>query len=333
MEGLTVWTDAHWRAGFEAWIDATLLDAGERRRGAFEEVHLRPWSVVWRLETDRGIRYAKAGASNQRHEAGLVALLARLDPRVVDPPLAVDVGRGWLLLSDGGGRLRDLEDVDALLATLVELLPRYAHLQRAAAARVDEMVAMGVPDHRPPALVAALRRLLRRRDLLVGEFEYALNDAAVDELAFLLPRIGSVLERLHGGPIPATIEHNDLHDGNIFGADGGRVFDWGDAVIGHPCFSIAILGNSIADRFGLAADAPPLRRLRAAYADAWSDLAPAEEVERLTGDAIALGSASRAVGWGGVLSLVPPSEMEPWRAGASAWLGELLGVARGLPDA
>ena len=44
-------------------------------------------------------------------------------------------------------------------------------------------------------------------------------------------------------------------------------------------------------------------------------------------------SASRAVGWGRVLDLIPPSEMEPWRAGASAWLGELLSVARELPDA
>jgi Ser/Thr protein kinase RdoA (MazF antagonist) len=250
----------------------------------------------------------------------------------VEPPLAVDVGRGWLLLRDGGGRVRDLEDVDAVVASLVELLPRYAHLQRAGAAHVHDMVALGVPDHRPPELVGALRRLLRRRDLLVGDFEDALDDVAVDELESLLPRIGAALARLHGGPIPASIEHNDLHDGNIFFADRGRVFDWGDAVIGHPCFSVAILGNSIADRFELPADAAPLRHLRAAYADAWADLAPIEEVERLTGDAISLGSASRAVGWGRVLDLIPPSEMEPWRAGASAWLGELLGVARDLPD-
>ncbi len=333
MEGLTVWTDARWRASFAAWIDAALRAAGERRIAEPDEVHRRPWSVVWRLETDGGVRFAKAGASNQGHEPGLVALLGRLDPTVVEPPLAVDVDRGWLLLADGGGRLRDVEDVDALVASLVELLPRYARLQRASAAHVQELVTLGVPDHRPAALVAALRRLLRRRDLLVGDFEDALEPAAIDELGSLLPRIGAALARLHDGPIPAGIEHNDLHDGNIFAAGAGRVFDWGDAVIGHPCFSIAILTNSIADRFGLPADAAALRRLRAAYAEAWSDLAPLDDVERLTGDAISLGSASRAVSWGGVLAIIPADEMEPWRAGAAAWLGELLGVARELPDA
>lgn len=332
MEGLTVWTDARWRASFVAWIDAALRDAGERRLGEPEEAHVRPWSLVLRCRTDAGLRFAKAGASNQRHEAGLVALLGRLDPGVVEPPLGVDLDRGWLLLTDGGSRLREVTDLDTLVTALAELLPRYAALQRASAAHLDELVALGVPDHRPAALVPALRSLLERNDLLVGDFEDALDAAAVDELGSLLPRIGKALERLHGGAIQATVEHNDLHDGNVFAAEGGRVFDWGDAVIGHPCFSIAILGNSVADRFGLPDGAPAIRRLREAYAAAWSDLAPVQEVARLTADAIALGSASRAVSWGRVLSRIPAAEMEPWRAGAAAWLGELLGVARKLPD-
>ena len=42
MEGLTVWTDARWRASFTAWIDAALHAAGERRIAEPDEVHRRP---------------------------------------------------------------------------------------------------------------------------------------------------------------------------------------------------------------------------------------------------------------------------------------------------
>ncbi|MBX6724117.1 MAG: phosphotransferase, partial [Dactylosporangium sp.] len=33
-------------------------------------------------------------------------------------------------------------------------------------------------------------------------------------------------------PVPVTLQHHDLHGGNVFQT--GQVFDWGDSVIGHP---------------------------------------------------------------------------------------------------
>ena len=53
----------------------------------------------------------------------------------------------------------------------------------------------------------------------------------------------------------ASLQHDDLHDGNVFvgpagagGVGGGdRIFDWGDAAVGHPSGLLATL-RSIASR-------------------------------------------------------------------------------------
>lgn len=329
MEGLSVWTDARWRASFTTWIDQALGAAGERRVTDPDEVHLRPWSVVWRLETDRGVRFAKAGASSQRSEPGLIAHLATLDPSLVPEIVARDEERGWSISVDGGHRARDLEDREAVLGTLAAALPRYAGLQRAAAPTVDRMLALGVPDMRPAAVVRSLATLLEQARYLVGGGEETLTDDEVAELRERLPQLARELGRVAAGPVPPSIEHGDLHDANVYVDRGGRVFDWGDAAIGHPFASLLIVDVALENRFELLADSPEAQRLHRAYLDAWSDLAPMDELERLARDAMRLGGAQKALGWVRMLSVMPPSEIAEWRDAPAIWLRELLGTLRG----
>lgn len=54
------------------------------------------------------------------------------------------------------------------------------------------------------------------------------------------PGLGPAVERyaaVLSATTRITVEHNDLHDGNVF-ARNGRIFDWGDAVITHPFLSV-----------------------------------------------------------------------------------------------
>ena len=329
MEGLTVWTDARWRAGFEAWIDDALADAGEARRGPFDEVHLRPWSVVWRLQTDVGVRFAKAGAGSQRFEPGLLAHLATLDAALLPELVGRDEARGWSITVDGGRRARDLEEKEAVLATLEAALPRFATLQRRAAeAGVERMIALGVPDLRRAAMLPALERLLDDPASLPGGDE-ALTDAERAELHTRLPELDAALETLEAGPIPSSVDHGDLHDANVYVGGGGRVFDWGDATIGHPFASLLIVDVALENRFGLVGDTAEARRLHAAYLEPWSDLAPPAELERIATEAMRLGGAHKALGWVRMLSLMPPAEVGEWQDAPSIWLRELLQALRG----
>ena len=98
-----------------------------------------------------------------------------------------------------------------------------------------------------------------------------------DELGQLLayaPEYAELCARLSDLGIASTLQHDDLHDHNVFvpAEPGGplRVFDWGDAVVGHPFGTLLISLRVVADLAGLAPGAAELLRLRDAYLDAWT---------------------------------------------------------------
>ena len=328
MEGLAVWTDARWRASFDAWIDEALTDAGERRTGPLEVVHLRPWSTVIRTATDHGIRFAKAGASTQRHEPALLMHLALLDPGLLPEVIAVRPDVGWSITADGGARARDLPDRQAVLDAMQAVLPRYAELQAAASPSLATMLAAGTPDRRADAAAAALHLALADRSVVEGPFDDALAPAETDELVRRLPALHAALTALEAGPIPASIQHDDLHDANIFVGHGGRILDWGDAVIGHPFASLLGIEIALENRFAMRPDAPQAARLRRAYLEPWGQHGSVAELEAIARRAIELNAASRLLGWGRIMAVVPLDEIDDWRHAAAVWARELLAVLR-----
>ena len=113
------------------------------------------------------------------------------------------------------------------------MLPQYGQLQLDAFADVDELLSVGAPD--------------RRLDKLPIHYEHLLGDTpglAGDELARLerlRPRVKEMCEELATYGIPETIQHNDLHDGQVFvRGDDYRFLDWAEACISHPFFTMAI---------------------------------------------------------------------------------------------
>lgn len=67
--------------------------------------------------------------------------------------------------------------------------------------------------------------------------------------------------RLDALGLPLTIEHGDLHSGNVFSADGStaavhdaRFFDWGDAYLGNPLCSLLVALRAPGYHFGLPDD-------------------------------------------------------------------------------
>ena len=328
MEGLSVWTDPRWRAGFHAWIDEALTDAGERRTAPLEVVHLRPWSTVIRARTDRGVRFAKAGASSQRHEPGLLVHLAALDPGLLPEVVAVRPDAGWSITADGGPRARDLPDREAVLDAMAAVLPRYAELQMAAARSVPAMLAAGTPDRRADAVAAAVRDALADRSIVEGTFAEALAPAETDELVERLPELHAALAALEAGTIPTSIQHDDLHDANIFVGHGGRILDWGDAVIGHPFASLLGIEIALKNRFEMLPAAPEAERLRRAYLEPWGRHGSVAELEPVMRRAIELNATSRLLGWARIMAVVPLAEIDDWRHAAAVWARELLGVLR-----
>lgn len=302
----TDFTDPAFVASAHAWADTATRVLRERITAPIEQVHLRPWSTVFRVPTAAGALYLKCCGPTQRHEPALSALLCGSVPGSVPDVLAVHEWEPWMLVADGGAKLRDAYAGDALLAAWREILPRCAVLQRAFADRVADVLATGTPDHRTAALVSGLERALADEPVLDAGRDDALTPAERATLSRIARRVEGHLRELASFGIGATVQHDDLHDGNVLVRDGKAVlFDWGDACVSHPFMTLTVTLRVIAWRAGLEEDDAAIDALRDAYLEPWADLGSRDELRRAAELARRLGQVSRALCWHRVSAAYP----------------------------
>ncbi len=236
------WTEPDWLAEVRAWIDERVEVTGE-----VEQPHVRPWATALRLPTADGTLWFKAVAHTQAFEPALTRLLASLRPDRVTELVDADEERGWMLMRDAGTRLRE---VPASVEHFEQALPLYAEVQIAAAPAVERMVEVGVPDVRLPAFVRQVHSLA----------------ASHPELEPHLAEVEALVAELQAAGIPESVQHDDLHDGQIFVRDGHyRVLDWGDSCVSHPFHSLTVTLRAGAWKLGLPPGSPELVRMRDAY--------------------------------------------------------------------
>lgn len=317
------WSGAQWQTQARSWVEEQLTRAGRRVNGLVEP-RIRPWSLVWRVPTDDGPVWFKANNPGTVHEAVLIATLAELTPDRVLTPIAVDPTRGWSLLPDGGESLRDVLARDPDLAHWERALPGYAALQSASASRADELVARGVPDQRPELLPGLFAELLDDHEALLIGAEGGLSPELHERLRAELPSYAQRCRRLADIGIPATVQHDDLHDGNVFAGEAGyRYFDWGDASVAHPFGTLLVTLRSIRHAAKASADDARLARLRDAYLEAWTDRYDRRTLVEAADLAITLGPVSRSLSWRRALDTPDPARAD-YADAVPGWLAELL---------
>jgi phosphotransferase family enzyme len=253
---------------------------------------VRPWSTVLRVPTDAGDLWFKANMPAQAFEAAVIQTLARRRPDLVPTLLAAELDRGWMLQADGGTLLRDIVDGTDHGAWL-DILPRYAELQIDTASERDRLLAVGAPDRRLALLPAQFEKLLADRSAL-----HSLTIDELNRLRALLSRIDEECRQLAAFGLPETIQHDDLHDGQVFVRDGGYVFfDWGDSCVSHPFYTLVVTLAVLAYRLGLEHGAPELDRFRDAYLEPWTRFARRDELEHAFVLAYRLGVLARGLTW------------------------------------
>jgi hypothetical protein len=280
------WRDPAFVRSAHRWIDAQLVELDLERTGVIEQPHVALWSTVMRVPTASGDVWFKANTDALQHEAAVVSLLATERPDLIPPPLAVDRAAGWMLMSDAGRRLREVIEEERSLVRWLDVLPRYAEVQIAFADRVDDLLALGVPDLRMETLPEKYARLVATVD--VGE-----------RFRAAVPHVQSLCDRLAGFAIPETIQHDDLHDAQVFVRDDAQlVMDWGDASVSHPFFTLSVtLEGVIAWGLDDEEDSEDLAPYRDAYLAPFAavyDREPASLIEPVD-VALRLGWAARAV--------------------------------------
>jgi hypothetical protein len=281
------WDAVGWFDEAEAWIRKR-VDAPVEQRST--------WSISSILRA--GDTYFKAVPQVFGAEPAITAGLSQRHPGRVPEVVDVHLERGWVLTRDFGD--------ETLLAatglhTWITALEAYAELQLAWVDRSDELLALGCPDRTLPRLDQDLGIVLADVGAMLPGGPDGLSDDELDALPALLARLRETAARVAALEIPPTLDHGDLHAGNIALRDGEPlVFDWSDGSLALPLVSLTpiLLWDEQPECAGTALREAYFTRLGAPVA-AWDD-------------AIALGLAHQAVSYHRLTNGVAPHARWEW---------------------
>jgi phosphotransferase family enzyme len=325
LTGAATWRDPAWRGPALAWAAEQLAAHGRTPAGPPDQVRVRAWSTAFRIPTADGTVWLKSVGAGSAQEPPLAAALGGWVPDQVLVPLGADAGRRLLLLPDGGSTLR-ASGRGRFVEAWESLLADHARLQVAVAPRADEMAGLGVPDVRPPRLPDLVAGLLADDDALLTGTPDGLDPALRERLRGGLGELAERCRALAAGPVPASLQHDDLHDGNVFVAGGGsRFFDWGDASLSHPFLVLLVPLRVATTALGVPAGSPVLARLRDAYLAPWRAFAEEPVLRELADLALRVAPLVRALTWRRILRGVHAGERAEWEAAVPGWLAESTG--------
>jgi hypothetical protein len=259
------WASPGGPAATVAWARAALAELG---LSCTRVVQRKSWnlSALWQLDTSAGPLWIKQVPAFFGHEAvvlrwlGSVPDLDGLAPRL----LAERDGRMLLAHIPGEDRFgAPAAEVDLMLADL-------HRIQAYVAGRVEELLALGVPDRRSPTALALIQDVADRHGPALAPGQRSALERIVKGLPDRFARVEEC-------GIPETLVHGDFHPGNVRSDVGSSirqrvVIDWGDSTIGHPALDVARATETMP-----VADATPLL---AAWCRRWRAHTPGCDPER-----------------------------------------------------
>jgi hypothetical protein len=298
VQGRPPWRDPEWLAAAEDWIDAECARAAMQRTDP-AQARVRPYSVVARVPTDSGTAWFKASPPAGRFEPALLVALAAWQPERFAAPIAVDLDRAWSLTRDGGPTLREQQSSAPDAGRWPAVLRGYAQLQADLTRHSVGLLALGLADLRPGSVPGQFERLLgdpaitRATDAPDG-----ITRGQYEALRALAPRLREWCAELDDLGIPASVDHADVHPGNIFAAS-GVPFDWGDAAVAHPFSSLLVALRTAAEHTRLSPRSPELAVLTTSYLSPWLEAGYSRAtVDRAFPLALRIAPLARALTWG-----------------------------------
>ena len=124
-----IWEQPDWLEQANDWILTETARQAIEITGAIKQSHIYPWSTVMSVPTNEGTLFFKASTQDVAPEAALTQALAGWYPNCMPELVAVDAGRGWILMRDGGEPLRASIRPAQDLAPWTPVISLYAEVQ------------------------------------------------------------------------------------------------------------------------------------------------------------------------------------------------------------
>jgi len=321
------WHDPVWQRQAHEWIRTEAERFSIQITGEIEQPHAYAWSTVMRVPTNAGMLFFKATAGEMIYEIALTQKMAGWFPDYLPELIAVDTARGWMLMSDGGDQLRASIRPTKDIQPWQPVIAKYAELQIGLAEHIDEILALGIPDHRLAALPALYSQLLTDAEILRVDQEKGLTPEEFQQLQSLKSRFERICKELSAYGIPESVNHGDFHDGNVLVKD-GRItfFDWGDADVTHPFVSLRTFFVSIEISLELDdyAFTPEIAHLLDRYLKPFEKFASLDELHKAFIRSKPVASVVKALAWHNSITKMDPSVREEYIHIVPAVLQEFL---------
>lgn len=313
-----VWETPEFREELRAFVVAAVGEPD-----VLEPVKVRPWSTVWRAQAGGATYFAKQNCPGQAHEAALLTELTRIAPAYVVPVVAADPARDLLLTADIGPTLRESGGSESPEAWC-RIAADAAALQRAVVGHVAELpLAVLLPGDATSYVADAVGRLAA----LPAEDPRRLDADVARALEAHLPTIERWADEVADLDLPATLNHNDLHDANAAAPAGDaplRFFDLGDAVLAEPIGALLVPLNVCAYAWKAGPDDPRLHRVADAALEVWTDLVDIRSLRAALPAALQLARIAKTESWRRCVATMTPGERTEWGDAPAGWLGTLL---------
>jgi hypothetical protein len=305
------WEVPHWNEECSDWLRTSLTAHDIEMLSEPVLIHSTPWSLVHSVPTNRGLYYFKALCPALIYEPAVTRQLYLWQPDLIQPVLEIDRQRGWMLMPEGGSTLRQVLEKTRSLNYWKKILPLYARFQQAMIPNQMDLLALGVQDRRLQVLPDLSIKLASDRESMCIGRPDGLSVLEYDNLIGFMPKLKKMCVELAQFDIPETLQHDDFHDGNIFVVQNEfRFFDWAEAFVAHPFFSMVVTLRSIAYQFELEEDSASIHELEDIYLMEWQDYASLKRLHEAFNLAMVIGRINRALTWHMVVSSLP----EPYRS-------------------
>jgi hypothetical protein len=288
-----------------AWARTRLAERG--LRPTTPPVQVRTWNLssLWRVPVEGQTAWLKVVPHFFAHEGALLAVIA--GARV---PTVLGHDGGRMLLAEIAG-----EDLYAAkLPLLQEMVDLLVELQRSWQGRVEELLALGLPDWRGLALGAAIADVVERT-----REEISADDRVT--LAHFVRGLPGRFNDVARCGLKDSLVHGDFHPGNFRG-DGRALtlLDWGDSGVGHPLLDQPAFLDAIPN------DA--VRAVRAHWLQQWREAVPDSDPARASVLLAPIAAARQAVIYRRFLDNIEPSEQPYHRADPAKWLNRTASLVR-----
>jgi hypothetical protein len=226
-------------------------------------------------------------------------------------PIAIEPAQRWMLMDDFGEELGATQTPD----TLKTAISRFGQLQVQAATTVEELLTIGCLDRRLNVLSAQIDPLLNDEQALAP-----LIAAERTKIRAMGPRLKTMCNELASYGVPFTLNHGDLHSGNI--TDKSLLFfDWTDACIAHPFLDLSVIMMDL--------EGDERESVLNPYLNLWTAYEPIERLYEMWKLAEPLGALHQAVSYQHILATLEPTSKQEFESGVPDWLRR---VMQTMPD-